>query len=461
MLSATYGAMPHGYGGGPDFGQHGGGGSRFANSGAFVSQPGRFDGYGLQAGPALQGYQDQPPMHAAVEQGWSPDPMWHQFDAGPPPMMREVTFRPEPAFSSYTYDYVISETYLVNSPPNSLSPPVEPRYGDDFPSGSLPPDKPSGTSSRNANGVFDQIDRQVTTYNVFNHNQLPGFPSFDQIGSVIPTAADLLGFRSSPTEGSVVSPIVSRETNAVATLAAAARDLAFQEFSPKLFQAIGTNSYEGTTLGALGTATTPSDVLDGFIPPSDPSVADDVVHSTDAVAREREAVDAVLRDLHDVDRLLPATASTDANLTIDSPTEMTADDIRVNDVDGGMVLLQSTGDVNESGFDLTPVYADRVERFDVPAGMETSVGFYQAVDVAADEASVTDTASPTDLKIELNREIKSDDNLPLKREESSNHKATALVGATILTGAMVWMNRGGIESTQVEPIAQKRRVSCG
>jgi hypothetical protein len=122
-----------------------------------------------------------------------------------------------------------------------------------------------------------------------------------------------------------------------------------------------------------------------------------------------------------------------------------------------MVLLQSTRDANESGFDLTPVYADHLERFEAPAKMEMSVGMFQAVDVAIDEAPIIEAAPKTDSTTELKSEIKLDDKLSTKREQSSN-KAAAVVGATTLTGALVWLNRAGSRFSRAKTTAQKRRV---
>jgi hypothetical protein len=273
-----------------------------------------------------------------------------------------------------------------------------------------------------------------------------------------PYAGGVLAGGSGVTNIPSVSQILSRETGSVAALAAVARDLAFQEYAPRLFAASVTNSSDRANLGTFGTDAAPSEVLDGFIPPTDPSSADNTPNPTDAVARERDAVDVVLKSLHNIDTLLPATSSSDVNFQLELQTETASVDLPGNGVDGGMVMLQSTGDANESGFDLTPVYADQLERFNAPAKMETSIGMFQAIDVATDETPISDAAQTTEPTSELNREIKLDDQLPAKREKSS-HKAAALLGATTLTGALVWLNRSSSKSLQPESTAQKRRAS--
>jgi hypothetical protein len=125
-----------------------------------------------------------------------------------------------------------------------------------------------------------------------------------------------------------------------------------------------------------------------------------------------------------------------------------------------MVLLQSTGDANGNGFDLTQVYAENVGRFNAPAKMETSVGMFQAVDVGSDEAPIVESVPQNESTTQFNRETKLDDEFPAKREQSSS-KAAAVIGATTLTGALVWLNRAGSQSSRQKPTAQRRRVFRG
>jgi hypothetical protein len=316
--------------------------------------------------------------------------------------------------------------------------------------------QPNSNPSTSTNNKFDP---GFVINNSADHGHSPNPSSYDKSYEKLgPFTGSLFASGSGVTDIPSVPQILSRETGSIAALSAAARELAFQDYSSKLFQVNVTTSYDRANVGTLGTEAIPSDVLDGFIRPTDESAVDDVANSTDAVARERDAVDAVLQSLHDVDKLLPSAASNDVDFQIDLQTETAADGLPVNEVDGGMVMLQSTGDANESGFDLTPVYANQLERFDAPAKMETSVGLFQAIDVAADETPISDAAQQTDPAIELNRDIKLNDNLPAKREKSS-HKAAAILGATTLTGALVWLNRSVSKSVQPEPAAQKRRAA--
>jgi hypothetical protein len=200
-------------------------------------------------------------------------------------------------------------------------------------------------------------------------------------------------------------------------------------------------------------------MLDGFIRPTDGSMVDAPVSSSDAVVRELDAIDAVLDELHEPDKFLPASISTDTNLQVDLQSDAALNEMPAGEVDGGMVLLQSTGDANVSVLDLTPVYADHVNRNARPAKMETSVGMFQAVDVQTDDAPTNDTTPQMKSTGALTPEIKLNENVPFKRESSSSNKAAALAGATTLTGALVWLSRRGHGYGRPEPTAQKRRAS--
>jgi hypothetical protein len=442
MLSATYGSMSQGHGG-PDYGQHDRiGGSHFAGSGAFVSQQQHSADYGHESGWTFREYQDRRSMYEAYDRHGSLNPMWQQFATSPAPMMSTVTTRPNstpiipaPNFEpTLHYDYVpvvaLTQKALDHSPPNYIDTDTIFVYG-----------------------------RVVKIVSDKSGNRSPGSLTIplDPVENAIRTAVD--GLAAAPALGDMPSlaQILPRETNTVAALSALAHEVAFQEFAPKLVLTTPINSYDRTNLGVLVSESTPPQVLDGFIDPSDPSIVNDIVQSTDAVVRERDAVEAVLRDLHHVDTLLPPTTSNDTNVQIDLSTETAADDIPVSEVDGGMVMLQSSGNGNESSVDLTPVYAKQLEPFDVPTGIETSVGFYQAVDVAVDEISVTDAVQPTNSTIELSREINSDDNRALRQEKSSSNNAAGVISATALTGALIWINRRGFELIKPQRIAQEKR----
>jgi hypothetical protein len=468
MLSASYGSMAHGYSG-PDYGQPGGAASHFGASAAVASQQQMSMSYQtymysggqesggsyreLQNGPPMQMAFQPPPRTRSFEQHPLQNSAWNQSYASPPSPFGYSPYT-EPDYYSYFEPepvYVVSEYHIVSALPKVQEVQhLEATISNYDVAPHRPPPKPLPT------GLLDSIvaGNRASAQNAYQ--SLPVSP--DLVRETIPSGVGILGFNSTMADLPSVSQILSRETSTVATLSAVAREVAFQEFSPKLFQANATDAYDRANLNALGTGSTQPDMLDGFIRPTDESIAGEIVNSSDAVARERDAVDAVLEDLHDVDTLLPATDSTTLKFQIDLQTETALDEMPAGEVDGGMVLLQSTGDANGNGFDLTPVYANQLERFEAPAKMETTVGMFQAVDIVTDDAPINELVPQTESNTKLRPETKFDEKLPTRHERSSN-KAAAVVGATTLTGALVWLSRSGRRFGRPEATAQKRRNS--
>jgi hypothetical protein len=474
MLSISPGSMAYGHPG-PDFGPHYATSSHYGDSIAVASQPQRPVSYdtqmfsaGREVGGSYHELQSQPPMSLGYPSPWRPQTFeQHGIE-------KLVSSQPPANFQSSTYGlaysdepdviYVMSvQTVSVWRPPFVNVLPTfqqtqknEPTTAGGYPPKSLaaklPPPDP-------ALGSFDfesSIERLLG-----GHTPTPGQGSLDPSKYSLPYGIQSLVTGSASNDLSTISQILSRESGTVATLTALARDVAFQDFSSTLFQANGTPASQRTTPDGVALEGTQADALDGFIRPTDESIASDIANSSDAVAREREAVDAVLEELHDLSTLRPASASVDGSLQLDLQTETAFDEMPASEVDGGMVLLHSAVNVNESAFDLAPVYAEHLERFDAPAKMEMSVGMIQAVDVATDDAPLIETVPSTDTTIQLKPEMKLDDKLPTKREQTSSNKAAAIVGATTLTGALVWLNRPGGRLGQPKSTAQKRRASRG
>ncbi len=126
-----------------------------------------------------------------------------------------------------------------------------------------------------------------------------------------------------------------------------------------------------------------------------------IAASLDALQRERAAIDAVLAELHDV-KLQTETAHRDvpaadqeqcpkAAEVGDTNSHVARDDQAPSprtqiDLDGGMVLLQPTGDANSNAYDLAAVYLHGLESTAAaPLGVEASVGMYQAIDVGTSQ----------------------------------------------------------------------------
>jgi hypothetical protein len=83
------------------------------------------------------------------------------------------------------------------------------------------------------------------------------------------------------------------------------------------------------------------------------------------------------------------------------------------------------------------------------------------MDVAVDESSSTDVAEPADLITEPQAEMQLDKYLPVNHEATTSNRAAAAIGATALTGALVWFSRNRSASRQTDDTAQKRRAVRG
>jgi hypothetical protein len=485
MLSASYGAPAYGYGG-PDMGPYGGANQqRYSDSAAFASQP-RSMTYDSQTfsgvretDPVYRDVQSHSTMQPALApptrqtdygQMRPPERGWNQFGAAQL-YDNAYSYDPGPEYSLHAW-YVEPEPYYevtfvrIENPAPNFQNKAAANFAD--PDGGASQNSLGLTFKQNGSGGLAGGGIGLHQTNGLTNNN-PFQALFDSIGKVNgpnlntgPTFNSVLANVGSTISDLPAAPqIFSRDATTATVLNAVAREVAFQEFSPSLFQANATSTYDRVNVDAIGQDTMQSEVVDGWIHPTNESTVDVSANSSNAVVRERAAIDAVLEDLQDVDSLLPATAFQDVDSQNDLQTETALNDLPAGEVDGGMVLLQATGDANASGFDLTPVYTEHVGRFNMPAKMETSVGMFQAMDVASDDAPIIETVQQTDSPTQLNRDAQPKDKLPAKREQSSTNKAATVIGVTTLTSALVWMNRSGSRTTRPKPAAQKRRASRG
>jgi len=300
--------------------------------------------------------------------------------------------------------------------------------------------------------------------------RLPNVLPVDLPVAGIPPASNVLGVASTLVDLPVVPQFIVRDATSAAALSTVARDVALRDYAPRLPLMNAASPYDRATLMSSATEALSWEALDGFIATYDETFASDLSNPAGALSREREAVNAVLQELEGV-ALPVAPSSIEAISPIDGANnevmsdiltelwniENLADGILAGEVDRGMVLLQSTGDANESNIDLTQVYADQVERFEAPVAMETSIGLYQAVDVALEEGPLSDPAQPASSTTQAPRELKLDVPLPEQREQSASPKAAALVGASTLVGALLGAGHGINRHHQPQSASPDRR----
>lgn len=243
--------------------------------------------------------------------------------------------------------------------------------------------------------------------------------------------------------------IATRDVDSAALLPSAALDAAFQSYAARLLLTTSTSAKEYSLLKSLDGDATTSDEADGeFIRMTDFTVSSDEHSSTDAVERERAAVDEVLRGLEELDTLpadsITSTVSTDETAAFDeagfeslgAPFGFAP----ITDANGGMVMLRASDGANDAAFNLLSPGDANVDVLGFRVGVEASIGFYQAVDVATDDSFAPmgmPTASPV---AEPVRQIERNARASTDGENSASPKAAAAIGATSLIGAMLWVS---------------------
>jgi hypothetical protein len=111
----------------------------------------------------------------------------------------------------------------------------------------------------------------------------------------------------------------------------------------------------------------------------------------------------------------------------------------IANADGGMVMLESTGDPYQSVLDLAGATEGSVDVLPIRAGLEAAVGFYQSMDVATEE-SLTANLPSAQSAVELPRETTGNNYYSNATGKELSGKSAAAVGAT-LAGALLWANR--------------------
>jgi hypothetical protein len=238
------------------------------------------------------------------------------------------------------------------------------------------------------------------------------------------------GYSSSPsTLTSTSEPASTRNRFSLNTY-----DAAFGEYSPNsLLLAADVDSQHGTDLDdeladKLDSDEESSNDLSGS---KESLAAADVAASLDALQRERSAIDAVLAGLHEV-KLRTDTQSPETPAVHQSSGAITESDSRehranervipakpVDQADGGMVLLEPSGDANSSAYDLTAVYLRGLNgNRAVPLGVEASIGMYQAIDIGTSELRPTSRENlPIAQPAAAVRSDVSAENAPAKKSE--------------------------------------------
>jgi hypothetical protein len=152
----------------------------------------------------------------------------------------------------------------------------------------------------------------------------------------------------------------------------------------------------------------------------------------DALQRERRAIEAVLEALNDIKIADPEAAATQSATYHhrESPRELALEDWRFDfghtapaapayDTEGGMVLLENSGDANSNAYDLTAAFVAEVAPVDVgPRQLEAALGMYQAIDVGASDLNGSARSEQSIAKPDVKAPASvSAENAPAKKSE--------------------------------------------
>jgi hypothetical protein len=477
MLSASIGAMPYEYGlGGPVIMERATSAppSTHVISYEYESMDGSLEIDRLMGDAQFQPAMDlNAPFVSPRMDALGLDPHGARYDsgreftaAGPPLQMVTYVFYVDVGHPTTANQTGSSSSPLIEkatAPPSYANPSLDLNLGaPDYDDIALPPKGPAPPSNPVAG---------VTLGGKGPGNSVTGLPSsksnpIEYLTTEHEYPPSVLAIESALTDLTTATTNSARETNSTSTISSMAHDIVLQDYMPRTPLTTVSTPYDQAKLGPIGIDTT-SDV-DGFIQTPSDSTSDDVLGTSDAVARERDAVNEILRDLQDVgvrDRtdwtdsgssVARSSAQGIDNEPLDLPIDIAGNELPVGEVDGGMVLLQSNGDTYDSEIDLTTMYADQLEKVVAPVGMETSVGIYEAMDVAAEEVPVANYGTSIEATAGVPREIPVSEKLPVHAKQSS-HKAAAIIGATTLTGALVWMNRNRTRDREDAAAEDERR----
>ncbi|HEX3599383.1 MAG TPA: hypothetical protein VHU84_04535 [Lacipirellulaceae bacterium] len=302
---------------------------------------------------------------------------------------------------------------------------------------------------------------------VFVAGRPDGPPAAPPYGEFPPLVNSEFGSTSAAT-----SQLTSREAESSA-LAATTNilDTAFQSYTSQLLLANVSLTTQPTITKVSNDQATPTgEAIDDFIAISDAPNSDSQSASVDAVARERDAVDAVLRNLQDLGELpseLDNSNATD-NVSDGDRHEQSADSAfgaaeqMLADAQGGMVLLRAVGDANESPINLVNVVAAQRDLPTPHVGVQASVGFYQAVDIGIEELTAAERIPAPAPSLESAPQAKPDNRYSKQQNAASSGNAAAVLGASTLAGALLWcVGRGQSEDEKTAEADAEKSLDAG
>ncbi|HEX4413403.1 MAG TPA: hypothetical protein VH107_07215 [Lacipirellulaceae bacterium] len=240
---------------------------------------------------------------------------------------------------------------------------------------------------------------------------------------------------------STSTPSTSHGLELANFVSTSALDAALQSYTSQLLLATSGGLNSQATITSTAKDLSATDDSDEFVTLRDSTTNGDQVSNADAVARQQAAVADVLKSLEDSD-----SAASDLAVAVES----NADDLRtqaadvvfgtaseIAENDGGMVLLHTNADANESPLNLARVAEAHPDMFSAHLGVEASVGFYEAVDRGFEELSAAETV-PTVTPAASSAQAK-----PVQRFSATSggtsRKSAGVVAASALAGGLLWV----------------------
>lgn len=230
----------------------------------------------------------------------------------------------------------------------------------------------------------------------------------------------------------------------------AAVDSAFQSYSPQLLLVSGTATDSAIQTQSADEQASTGDSDGDFI-----QLTDSPATPADFAAAERSAVDAVLARLQDIDSL-PVETLADAiggQPLIDAATALPFDSIAFAETEGGMVWIETSA----ATISPTPIGAIMAENtVELPAlnlGVESAVGFYQAIDIGGDEFSTAASAPAARPAVEPLNGSKRADRFS-KDDVANRSPKAAVITASTLAGALLWASQRKRTDDEEEQLAK-------
>lgn len=254
----------------------------------------------------------------------------------------------------------------------------------------------------------------------------------------------------------IAAQAVTRSNDSTARTTNPAVDIAFQAYASPLLLVANVPPSEIAAVSGNADKATPSQEASGdFIQLGDSFDAHGDA-TAEAIAEERAAIDAVLGRLQEVESLpvaALANAITEEQL-IDAATALPFDSIALAETEGGMVMLDAHEATIAGPADMAMLAENAVELPRMSAGVDSAVGFYQAIDVGGEELSTAETAAVARPTIDPLNRTRSEERLSNDGGQRSQKAAMAITAST-LAGALLWAAQRKRSDDEGEELAVK------